>query len=341
MSSPERPLVTFAVFAYNQEAYVRQAVEAALAQTYSPLEIILSDDASSDATAAIIREIAGAYRGPHSIVVNLNTGNLGIGEHVNKIFRMAHGELVILAAGDDVSTVERTEKLVSAWRAGSPRPLAVHSAATVTDPRGGGIGKYTSRFGQNDDGARTLISHYRGAMLLGATMAFDAALFKTFGPLRRKLPVEDIPLAVRAAMLGRVAYLDEELVRYRIGIHGWQPNGGIVDSYADYIRIRRFKAQVDYLVAKQIMVDARKLDDRRFIAMARARLAESKYVSYIARTGNFKPRRLLGTIIAAKRAWPCLAWTALLCTKLAGRLYFSFSRRFQPRLDARAFQFGD
>ena len=41
------PLVTFALFAYNQERYVREAVEGAFAQTYQPLEIILSDDCSS------------------------------------------------------------------------------------------------------------------------------------------------------------------------------------------------------------------------------------------------------------------------------------------------------
>jgi len=42
--TPERPLLTFALFGYNQEQYIREAVEGAFAQTYSPLEIILSDD---------------------------------------------------------------------------------------------------------------------------------------------------------------------------------------------------------------------------------------------------------------------------------------------------------
>jgi len=46
----DRPLVTFALVAYNQEQYIREAVEGAFAQTYEPLEIILSDDCSSDRT---------------------------------------------------------------------------------------------------------------------------------------------------------------------------------------------------------------------------------------------------------------------------------------------------
>lgn len=37
----ERPLVTFALFAYNQEKYIRRAVVGAFSQTYEPLEIIM------------------------------------------------------------------------------------------------------------------------------------------------------------------------------------------------------------------------------------------------------------------------------------------------------------
>jgi glycosyltransferase involved in cell wall biosynthesis len=58
----DRPLISFMLFAYNQEHYIRRAVEAAMAQTYSPLEIILSDDASSDGTAAPIRFASTAIR---------------------------------------------------------------------------------------------------------------------------------------------------------------------------------------------------------------------------------------------------------------------------------------
>ncbi len=36
----DRPLVTFAISAYNQEKFIHEAVEVAFAQTYEPLEII-------------------------------------------------------------------------------------------------------------------------------------------------------------------------------------------------------------------------------------------------------------------------------------------------------------
>ena len=66
MTNPSNPLISFVLLAYKQEKYIREAVEGAFAQTYSPLEIILSDDASPDGTFEIIQEMAAAYQGPTS-----------------------------------------------------------------------------------------------------------------------------------------------------------------------------------------------------------------------------------------------------------------------------------
>ena len=110
--SGQPPLVTFVLFAYNQERYVREAVKAALAQTYEPLEIVLSDDGSSDRTFEIMQEMAAAYDGPHEVRVVRNPHNLGLIPHVLARGREAKGELVIVAAGDDISKPERTACLV-------------------------------------------------------------------------------------------------------------------------------------------------------------------------------------------------------------------------------------
>ena len=69
MTLGERPLICFGLLAYNQEPFIREAVEGALAQTYAPLEIILSDDCSTDRTFEIMQETVAAYRGPHKVVL--------------------------------------------------------------------------------------------------------------------------------------------------------------------------------------------------------------------------------------------------------------------------------
>src|SRR5712664_440400 len=100
--SADRPLVTFAIAAFNQERFIREAVEAAFAQTYSPLEIVLSDDCSEDRTFEIICELAKAYRGPHRVVLNRNPVRRSIGGHINRIVEISQGELILSAAGDDI-----------------------------------------------------------------------------------------------------------------------------------------------------------------------------------------------------------------------------------------------
>src|SRR5215212_7155005 len=99
----DRPLVTFALFAYNQERFIAEAVRGALSQTYSPLEIIISDDGSTDRTFEIIEGEVAGYAGPHEIRLNRIEQNIGWGAHINLVMEMVKGKLIVVAAGDDVS----------------------------------------------------------------------------------------------------------------------------------------------------------------------------------------------------------------------------------------------
>lgn len=127
-----RPVVTYALFAFNQERFIRQAVEAALAQTYQPLEIILSDDFSSDKTFAIMSEMASNYLGPHQIRLVRNPTNIGVLAHVIARGREAQGDIVVLAAGDDISLPDRTERLVAAF---TPETGCVFSRVSIVDDK--------------------------------------------------------------------------------------------------------------------------------------------------------------------------------------------------------------
>jgi glycosyltransferase involved in cell wall biosynthesis len=118
------PKVTFAVFAYNQEKYVREAIEGAFAQTLESMEIILSDDGSSDGTFAIMQQMAAAYEGPHRIIVRQEKPNVGTVRHVINVARAGHGELLIVNAGDDISYPDRSASLYRAYRESSPSALS-------------------------------------------------------------------------------------------------------------------------------------------------------------------------------------------------------------------------
>ena len=111
----EKPPVTLALFAYNQERFITEAVEAAFAQTYQPLEIIISDDGSSDKTYDTILSLVQRYQGPHTVRAVQTESNKGILSHVLSVVNKSHGDLIVVNAGDDTSEPNRVTLLFEAW----------------------------------------------------------------------------------------------------------------------------------------------------------------------------------------------------------------------------------
>jgi len=209
------PLATMFITAYNQEDHVAAAIEGAFAQTYRPLEIVLSDDASADRTFAIMQAKAAGYAGPHALVLNRNPVNLGIVPHVEKVMTLASGQLIVENAGDDVSVPHRVARLVEAWLASGRRAKAIHSARRRMDAAGG--------LHEVFDDARVLASQTPlevirdHGTLVGASLAWDRDVWDVFGPQSPIAIFDDFPTAFRAALIGEIAYIDEPLLNYRTG----------------------------------------------------------------------------------------------------------------------------
>jgi len=209
-----QPLITFALFAYKQDRFIRDAVEGAFAQTYSPLEIILSDDCSPDGTFEIMREMAAAYCGPHRIVLNRNPENIGVASHVNKVCALLQGDLIVAAAGDDVSLPERTTTLYEAWLASGGEAHSIYSDAIIIDANGNRSERW---FSKPSDVAKSLKDAISGkeVVLLGAAHMFSRRTFEVFGPLNPGVLLEDHAIPFRSLILGRVEYVPVPLVLYR------------------------------------------------------------------------------------------------------------------------------
>lgn len=210
----DRPLVTFFVCTYQQEKYVAEAVEGAFRQTYSPLEIFLSDDCSSDRTFSIMRDMAESYLGPHVIRLNRNERNLGVAGHLNRAMELVRGELVVVAAGDDISLPHRTERVVEAWLASGRRAHSIDSAVVIMDETGRdyGVHEFPHPPPEMDliDLCRTL-----QVGVAGVSHAWHRAVFDRFGPLNEDVINEDWTIPFRSRCLGTIVHLPEPLVRYR------------------------------------------------------------------------------------------------------------------------------
>ena len=78
-------LVSYCIISYNQEKYIKSCLESVLSQTYQNLEIIISDDNSSDNTWAIIEQTLKKYNGNHIVKSFKNEKNLGLALHYSKV----------------------------------------------------------------------------------------------------------------------------------------------------------------------------------------------------------------------------------------------------------------
>lgn len=208
----DRPLVTFALFAYNQEKYIREAVEGAFSQTYSPLEIILSDDCSCDRTFEIIEEMAASYEGPHQVVVRRNSENMNVAPHVVKVMRAAKGDYFVLAAGDDISHPLRTEKIINCFH--ETGAAGVHSRCRLIDEFGNIV--ETNYVSQGDLYVRSWFKVDQRSFVHGATSAYSKAVLEYVPEEPHGIHAEDglLTIAILANGLS-VHFLESHFVDYR------------------------------------------------------------------------------------------------------------------------------
>lgn len=250
MREERRPLVTLALFAYNQESFIQEAIQGALAQDYSPLEIIISDDCSSDHTFEIIRSATEYYKGPHAIRLNRNARNLGLIGHVNCMFGLAQGEVIVAAAGDDISLPTRVSAIISVFA--KSRPMLLHSSAIAIDDQGRSKGVVTPPIATNfcvEKAASEL------ALYIGATGAWNIELYKKFGPIKYSNAYEDLVLIFRAALLDSVVYIDEPLVKYRVGTGMSNQGFDSCTNFSDVYKERRRNIHVAIDVYAQRLLD--------------------------------------------------------------------------------------
>lgn len=228
---------------------LREVIECAFAQTYQPLEILLSDDASPDGSFAVMEEMAAAYQGPHRVRLNRNPANLGLIGHVNRVFELAEGALIVYNAGDDLSEPERVQRLYDAFVQG--RPALVHSNVTDIDADGNLLPRQRDRDRHDQLAAKTLeeLATTKNNCI-GASCAWDPRLHSVFGPITEPGVFEDRVLYFRARLLGDVGYVNDRLVRYRRG-------SGLSFDRGEGDALTRRNFQIDLATLRQRLQDCR------------------------------------------------------------------------------------
>ena len=232
------PAISVILPVYNVEAYVREAVESILSQTFTDFELIIINDGSTDGSGAILRDLAAH----DTRIVLVERPNDGYVSALNEGLEMARADLIARMDADDVSMPERFA-LQHARMVQEPELAVLGSFSRVIDRGGGTVGLY-DHFPLTPAAAMRCVEEHICPVHHPTVMMQRNAVLKAGGYRTAFCPAEDYDLWLRMIDLGyAIANLPQLLLNYRR--HGanvtevhWQAHGrsGILAGFAHRVR---------------------------------------------------------------------------------------------------------
>jgi glycosyltransferase involved in cell wall biosynthesis len=243
MSDAGQPLVSIVMLCYNHEKFVAEALEGVLAQTYSPLDIIVVDDCSQDQTANIVAaKLAGI---PHRSDIRFirNSANKKLLGAREVGFIAARGSFIVDTCDDDIMQPSMVAVMVEAWRA--KRVSLVTANAEYIDAQSNPIGR-TARDPHiaADDSFETLARDGANACCFGASIGFEREVYEVFGMPPAHLDNIDIMLPFYAYLLKGACFIPKPLLKYRV--HGQNASLSLTWERSDQLGRLRTNERIFY-----------------------------------------------------------------------------------------------
>lgn len=110
---------------FNKAAHVERSVRSMLAQTYSPMELIFSDQGSTDGSLEIVERLVQGYNGPNRVRVlkcpdTEFRGMAGFNRHLNWIHEQIDTDVVMICSADDLNHPDRAKLTMAAYEEFNP-----------------------------------------------------------------------------------------------------------------------------------------------------------------------------------------------------------------------------
>jgi glycosyltransferase involved in cell wall biosynthesis len=238
------PLVSVIIPTYNRPAYLKEAIASVLGQTYTNLEVIVSDDGSVDSPEAIVASFQDAR-----LRFRRNPTNLGIAWNATHAFQTAQGKYVASLNDDDLWNADFLEKLVPPLEA-HPELVLAFCDYSVMDSEGAINPQRTEQQSRKENRDRLQPGIHQPFWEVGLV---NQAVFTACAALIRKDAVAweqlheggvfwDYYLTYLACRTGGGAYYyPERLARYRVHPQSENMLSGSRDAQA---KIRKGKAGI-------------------------------------------------------------------------------------------------
>jgi glycosyltransferase involved in cell wall biosynthesis len=225
-----QPLVTIILLCYKHERFVEEAVRGVLSQTYTPLDIIIFDDCSPDATAEVIEQTLSAEPPRADIRFIRNAKNMTANTVVRAALAMACGDFIFVSHGDDIMMPQMVEEMVAVWL--REKVSLVTANAIYIDENSKPLERTRGdASAPGDDSFETLARDGSNACCFGAAIGFERAIAEKFGWVPRYLRAYDIMYPFYAYLLNGARFVPKPLLYYRV--HGGNTSASLAVEKAD------------------------------------------------------------------------------------------------------------
>jgi len=262
-----RDTISIIVLSYNQEKYIKAALESVVKQKgWFTYEIIISDDGSTDRTPEIIAEFCEKHK---HLTRNVSSPfNMGISANFKKCFDAASGEYIAVLEGDDFwESEENLSKKLAFMRKNRDCSMVFSKTKMLFDKKG----KVEVRFLDRQEKLKTNRlsgQHFVDDPDMNLIVNFSSCLFKT--DLMRQLPYEaythrlsEITVAFFLEKFGPLGYINEPLTVYRHHGDGTWSGLNVQDKLRSAMEIRevvKFVASTKYRDAIQSVIQTKYID---------------------------------------------------------------------------------
>lgn len=204
------PKVSVICLCYNHARFVQNTLHSVRSQVYPNVEIIIVNDASTDNSAHMIKEVIEDQPEIQFLDLAENVGNC---KAFNLGLSQSHGKYVIDLSCDDELMPDRIEKQVHAFEKLPENYGVLYSDAVYIDEAGNQLSDHFSRFvPARGDLYSDLVSRY---FIAPPTMMIRKAVLDDLGGYDEQLAYEDFDFWVRSARNWKYDYLPEPLTRIR------------------------------------------------------------------------------------------------------------------------------
>jgi alpha-1,3-rhamnosyltransferase len=275
----DEPLVSIVVITYNSSKFVLETLESCKEQTYKNIELIISDDASTDDTVEIckkwLRENKERFVRTKIIESKKNTG---IAPNLNRGIKDVRGEWVKILAGDDYLS-SNLIKIYIDFVSEKEQISVIHSNATLVNEQKRKRKKDCSAYRINQPNCKVneqLEILLRSGPIVASTAMIKTGLYKKVGTYDERAPFwEDTPFWIKVTKAGvKLTYLNYYGTYYRRDKNSVQNNND--DVLYNKFQISKISYRYNYLLSMYPINDKIKISVQYWLLILLSRLFKNK-----------------------------------------------------------------